>query len=150
MAIKGYSAFPKAPALLEPSPSDCLVSYQDTRWGCLTPLQRCSRCILQTQLTGHRIFKTMLDTNKLLLRKNYSSLKPSRRGRSSSVEAKMLDCNITVVESELQSHQYVHFRTIAFQKSMKPSHLNSYGLNNINTVLLIFILFTQPLRSGRI
>ena len=27
MAMKGYSAFPKAPALLETSPSDCLVSY---------------------------------------------------------------------------------------------------------------------------
>ena len=26
-AMKWYSAFPKAPALLEPRPSDCLVSY---------------------------------------------------------------------------------------------------------------------------
>ena len=25
-------------------PSDCLVSYQDTRWGSLTPMQRYSRC----------------------------------------------------------------------------------------------------------
>ena len=31
------------------SPSGCLVSYQDTRWGSLTPLQRSSRCILQPQ-----------------------------------------------------------------------------------------------------
>ena len=29
MAIKGYSAFTKAPAL----PSNCLMSYQDTCWG---------------------------------------------------------------------------------------------------------------------
>ena len=27
------------------------MSYQDTRWGSLTPLQRCSQCILQPQLT---------------------------------------------------------------------------------------------------
>ena len=32
--------------------ADCLMSYQDTRWGSLTPLQRCSRCILQPQPTG--------------------------------------------------------------------------------------------------
>ena len=32
MAMKGYSAFPKAPALLEPS--DCLVSYPgQSLWG---------------------------------------------------------------------------------------------------------------------
>ena len=50
MAIKGYSAFPKAPALL--APSDCLVSYQDTLGEGLTPLQRYSQCILQPLLTG--------------------------------------------------------------------------------------------------
>ena len=44
MAIKEYSTFPKAPALLEPHP-------QDTRWRSFTPQQRCSRCILQLQPT---------------------------------------------------------------------------------------------------
>ena len=34
------------------SSSDCVVSYQDTCWGDLTPLQRNSRCILQLQPTG--------------------------------------------------------------------------------------------------
>ena len=34
------------------SPSDCLVSYQDTCWGSFTPPQRCSWCILQPQPTG--------------------------------------------------------------------------------------------------
>ena len=33
------------------SPSDCLVSYQDTPLESLTTLQRCSRCILWPQLT---------------------------------------------------------------------------------------------------
>ena len=45
MAIKKYSAFPKAP-------TDCLVSYQGNRRRNLTPLQRSSRCILQPQPTG--------------------------------------------------------------------------------------------------
>ena len=31
---------------------DCLVSYQDTRWGSLTLLQWCSQCILQPQTNG--------------------------------------------------------------------------------------------------
>ena len=43
------------------SPSDCLVSYAGhSLWGegCLIPLQRCSRCILQPHLTGQLlIFK---------------------------------------------------------------------------------------------
>ena len=38
------------------SPSDCLVSYiGHSLEGGLTPLQRSSRCILQTQLTGQVI-----------------------------------------------------------------------------------------------
>ncbi len=48
MAMKGYSAFPKAPALLEPHHQIVLCHIQDSRWGgILTPLQRCSQCILQ-------------------------------------------------------------------------------------------------------
>ena len=33
------------------SPSDCLVPYSGHSWGGLTPLQKCSRCILQPQPT---------------------------------------------------------------------------------------------------
>ena len=55
MAIKGYSAFPKAPA--GTSPSIVLCHIQDTRWGGdLTPLQRRSQCILQPQPTERTIF----------------------------------------------------------------------------------------------
>ena len=46
----------KTPALLEPSPSDCLVSYLGYLLrGGLTAQQRCSWCILQSQqhLYGH-------------------------------------------------------------------------------------------------
>ena len=45
-------AFTKAPALLAPHPS--WLGQRDTCWGSLTPLQRCSRCILQPQLTRQR------------------------------------------------------------------------------------------------
>ena len=50
MAIKEYSAFPKAPALLEPH-YQCPIL--DTRWdGGLTVMHRCSRSILRPQRTG--------------------------------------------------------------------------------------------------
>ena len=79
ITMNGFSAFPKASALLDPqhhivyrhiqdTHSGCLSSLQrwsrciqqpeltrpqDTRWGgFLTPLQRCSRCILQPQPTA--------------------------------------------------------------------------------------------------
>ena len=47
VAIKGYFAFPYAPALLK---THYQMVYHEV--GGLTPLQRCSRCILQLQLTG--------------------------------------------------------------------------------------------------
>ena len=37
--MKGYSTFPKAPALLEPHYQIVLCHIQDTRWWGLTPLQ---------------------------------------------------------------------------------------------------------------
>ena len=54
MAIKKYSAFPKALALLEPHHQMyfSVISRPLVGGGGLTPLQRCSRCILQTQPTG--------------------------------------------------------------------------------------------------
>ena len=54
MTIKGYSAFPKAPASLEPHHQN-VCHIQDPRWRGPTPLQRCSRCILQPQPTGQYI-----------------------------------------------------------------------------------------------
>ena len=51
MAMKGYSAFPKATGT---SPSDCLVSYPGHSLEGLTPLQRSSRCILQAQPTRQK------------------------------------------------------------------------------------------------
>ena len=52
MTIKGYFTFPKAPALLEPHQLIVLCHIQDTCWRSLTPLLRCSQCILQLQPNG--------------------------------------------------------------------------------------------------
>ena len=49
MAMKGYSAFPKAPPLLD-------LHYHIS----FTPLLRCSWCILQPQLTGPIVVKGAL------------------------------------------------------------------------------------------
>ena len=43
--MKGYSALPIALALLKPY-------HQIVHWGSLVPLQRCCRCILQSQPSG--------------------------------------------------------------------------------------------------
>ena len=59
MAMKEYSAFPKSPALLDPHHQIVYCHILDTRWGWgggLTPLERCSQCILQPQLTRQRFF----------------------------------------------------------------------------------------------
>ena len=58
MAMKGCSAFPKAPASLEPH-HQIYCHTQDTHWGGLTPLQRCSRCILQPQPTRQRLLSVI-------------------------------------------------------------------------------------------
>ena len=55
IAMKGYSAFPKAPALLKPHHQIVECYIQDSRWGSLTPLQRCSQRILQPQSAGQKI-----------------------------------------------------------------------------------------------
>ena len=52
---EGVLRIPQSSSITGTSPSDCLVSYQDTHWEeGLTPLQRSSRCILQSQPTGQR------------------------------------------------------------------------------------------------
>ena len=52
ITMKGCSVFPKASELLEPHHQTVYCHNQDTRWGGLTPLQGCRRCIQQPQLTG--------------------------------------------------------------------------------------------------
>ena len=53
MAMKGYSAFPKSPALQKSHNQIVKCYIQDTGWRSLTPLQRCSLCILQPRSLGH-------------------------------------------------------------------------------------------------
>ena len=62
MAIYGDSIFPKS-RLLNPHDKIVLCHIQDTHWGDLTHLQRCSRCILQaksTEFSYISISKTVL------------------------------------------------------------------------------------------
>ena len=49
---EGVLRIPQISSITGTSPSDCLESYiQDSRWVGLTPLQRCSSCILLPQAT---------------------------------------------------------------------------------------------------
>ena len=65
MAIKGYSAFLKAPALLEPHHQISYCHIQDT-CGSFTLLQRCSWYILQPQSIGPRVDRGVKVTKKWL------------------------------------------------------------------------------------
>ena len=51
-AVMGVLCIYQRSCISGASLSDCLVSYHYSRWRSLTLLQRCSRCILQSQSTG--------------------------------------------------------------------------------------------------
>ena len=54
---EGVLCIPQSSSIIRTSPSDCFVSYPGhSLGGDLTPLQRCSRYILQPQLTGQSVF----------------------------------------------------------------------------------------------
>ena len=56
---EGVLRIPQSNSNTGTSPSDCLESYQNTRWGgVLLPLQRSRWCILQQQPTGQFSFLT--------------------------------------------------------------------------------------------
>ena len=49
--------------------------------------------------------------------------------------AKVLDYDLEVSEFELQSRNYVYFRTNTFRKGIKMSYLLRFGLNSVTAVL---------------
>ena len=61
--MKRYSAFPKAPSLVKPHHQIFNYPIQDTRWVIFTPLQRCSKCILQPQLTVVELLFAQVDVH---------------------------------------------------------------------------------------
>ena len=63
---------PQSSSITGISPSDFLVSYPGHLWRCLIPLQRCSRCILQTQLTEQYLFGDKIIQNCLKIYATHS------------------------------------------------------------------------------
>ena len=51
-SIERVRRIPQSSSITGASPSDSTVSYQDTRWGSLTPQQTRSQCIQQPKQTG--------------------------------------------------------------------------------------------------
>ena len=142
MAMKGYTAFPKASALLEPHHKIALCHIQVTRWSGLILLQRCNRCILQPQPTALHIIhmhmiKCIFTYNSILVCfLNYINACTSAQNKHShkniwggprGVMVKAIDCGIVVSEFVLQSRYYVHFRANTLGKSMNPLILPSMG-----------------------
>ena len=89
MAIKEYSAFPNAPALLEYHHQIVQCHIQDTRWRFFfTPLQRCCHSFLLPQLTvdtNHHHHLVMPSAQISLTLSRHSSLSFIASGRSSGL-----------------------------------------------------------------
>ena len=66
---EGVLCIPQSSSINVATASDNLVSYQDTHWGSLAPLQRCSRCNLQplSLPTGQRSMEDSADLNWCVL-----------------------------------------------------------------------------------
>ena len=77
MAVKVYSIFPKPPGMEPPHQMlFCVINRTLIIWRYLTPLQRCSRYILLSQLTGQVISKEEIyKENRNSLKNTYISNK---------------------------------------------------------------------------
>ena len=67
--------------------------------------------------------------------------------------AKVFDCSFEVNEFELQSFHYIHFWTNTLGIIARLKFELAYdeaAVQRVNHYAIDFILFTQPLRSGRI
>ena len=147
MAVKGYSALHKAP-------SDFLVSYPNTCWVWITPLQRWSQCILQPQLTGllSGLSETLdiVQTNEVWSHREFvcTRICPQKWDAKNSLETQIGHHILTgtspsgVVVNMLsydvvqcESCYYIHFRANIVGKSINSS-TPGYGLNSTTTLLL--------------
>ena len=154
IAMKGYSAFRKAPALLEPHHQIVYCHKQDSHWGgsySSTEMQRCSRCILLSQPTGlydfsanslgvtlflnesqliclhtFKWFQVLLFNSNNLMCTQFNSLMYFSStlivGVLVVLTVKPLDCGFVVIEFELQSRYYVHFRTNTSRERYEPPY----------------------------
>ena len=59
---EGVLRIPQSSSITGVSPSDFLCHIQDSHWGRITPLRRCSRCILQPQPMGWMLSCHIQDT----------------------------------------------------------------------------------------
>ena len=131
IAIKGCSAFPKVPALMDTHHEIVLCHIQDTRWEGLIPLQSSSRCNQQPQPTGRfhvRVSHFSAGENSTF------HIGKVLQGNLHYILNNLLDCNI-VSSSELQLHYDINFHTNALGKGMNPIS-PSYGLNITATIFL--------------
>ena len=79
MTMKRYSAFPKAPALLETHHQIVLYHISRTLVGdVFIPLQRCSQCSLQPQPTGQVLIEQRWMCNRILGSSNLFQALPKK------------------------------------------------------------------------
>ena len=127
MAMKGYSTFPKAP-------QHCwnltirlfsVISRTLVRGG-LTPLQRCSQCILQPQLTGELWYKVPILINvsfhKVIFIQN---MKPTLLGTPSWF--------FSVPLNSLYLHTFIIFTNPSAQAGYDTRSIFKWSLTYLNS-----------------
>ena len=85
-ANEGVLRILQSPSITGTSPSDCLVSYPGYSLGGLTPLQRCSQCILQPQPTGQATTTEKPTTETTIQSSSSSSKKPWKKTKMKNSE----------------------------------------------------------------
>ena len=108
---------PQSSSTTEGSLSDCFVSFQDIRWGCLTPLHISSRCILQPQPTGLTVFSVISRT--LVVGVGITSLHISSR------------CILQPQPTGLTVFSVI-FRTLIVGVGITPLHISSRSTGQVD------------------
>ena len=117
MAMKRVLRIPQSSSTAGTSPSDCLVSYPgNSLGGGVPPLQRCSQCILQPQLTGQtQIEYSFIESNLKYQLQEYLLTLDQQKEKVcvvcvfSCVILNRVDTNLTVL-GDRQFHAYAIIR----------------------------------------
>ena len=120
MAMKEYSAFPKAPVLLETHHQIVQCHNQDTRLGVPPLSKEAVGAFYRPSQLGNPTKKRMND-QELWNVHNFTG------GCPRGVMVKAMDCGIVVSEFVLQSRNYAHFRANTLEKGMNPLILPAMG-----------------------
>ena len=140
--MQGYSTFPKAP-----HHHIVFCHIQNSCWGSLTPLQKCSQCILQPQLMGRKRERWLINIEECIhesiegLRDNIKKIKKRLKTAVSNGNTKT-NRKTTKTQEEIweekQLHGYFKWQSLGncawedldMAKKWKPQERNRLSVNS--------------------